>query len=253
MRFLKTLALSLAATAAFSLPAMAQYGHHRGQGEATLYARPNFTGASVRVTGPVPRLAALRFNDKASSIRITGGAWEVCEDANYQGRCEIIEWRENSLNEMALNNSITSIRPIEPRGRGWGRGDRWDRGDRYDRDDRWGRDDRWDRDDRWGRDQRPGRVVRPNYNAPAVLFEHDDFGGAAYPVTAAIPHLNRVRFNDQVSSILINSGRWEVCTDPNFRGRCEIIDADVTSLGYYRLNDNITSIRPAGTGPGRPW
>ena len=107
--------------------------------------------------------------------------------------------------------------------------------------------------DRWGRDQRPGRVVRPNYNAPAVLFEHDDFGGAAYPVTAAIPHLNRVRFNDQVSSLLINSGRWEVCTDPNFRGRCEILDADVTSLGYYRLNDNITSIRPAGTGPGRPW
>lgn len=240
MRFLKTLALTLAATTAFSLPALAQYGHHRGQGEAILYAHPDFTGPSVRITGPVARLGDLRFNDKASSIRITAGTWEVCVDPNFRGRCEIIEWREDRLNEIRLNDKITSIRPVSPRAGRWANNDRWDRRDRWDRNDRRNRNDRWDRG-------------RPAYNAPLVLFEHDEFRGNALPVTGAIAHLHPLRFNDKTSSIAINSGRWELCTDPDFRGRCEIFDASAGNLGYYRLNDNITSIRPAGRGYGRPW
>jgi hypothetical protein len=235
---LKTLALTLAATTTFALPAFAQAGHHRGgTGQAILYAHPDFTGASVRVTGPVNHLRDLRFNDKASSIRITGGSWEVCADPNFRGRCEVVTYREGRLNQVRLNDKITSIRPV-----GYGRTEnRWDRRDRYDRHEqrRWGnRGDRFNR----GHDR----------NAPVVLFQHDEFRGDTLPVTGAVPHLNRLRFNDKVSSIAINSGQWEVCTDPNYRGRCEIINASASNLGYYRLNDKITSIRPAGR-YGRRW
>ena len=203
MNPLKTLGLGLALTTSLALPAMADRPYHRGGGgEAIIYSNANFTGRSLRVTGAIPRLADYRFNDRASSIRVMGGAWEVCVDANYRGRCEIIEYREGYLNQMRLNNKITSIRPVS-----YGYG---------------GRHDRYDRNDRYGRG--------------------NDYGyGGRY---------NALRFNDKTSSIAIQSGAWEVCTDPNFRGRCEIITGSTAELGYYRLNDNITSIRPAGRGYG---
>ena len=97
---------------------------------------------------------------------------------------------------------------------------------------------------------RRGGYVR---NAPVVLFEHPGFRGSALPVDGAIAHLKPLGFNDTVSSIAVKGGAWEVCSDPDFRGRCEIITGSVESTGYYRLNDNISSIRPAGRHYGRRW
>lgn len=230
MKLMKTTGLSLALATTLALPAMAEHPY-RGGGEAIIYSNPDFTGRSLRVTGAIPRLADYRFNDRASSIRITGGAWEVCVDANYRGRCEIIEYREDRLNQIRLNNKITSIRPVA-----------------YGNPGSYDRDYRGDRGDRYGRGKGYGYGAR--YNAPVVLFQHPDYRGDALPVTGAVPHLNQLSFNDKVSSIAVQSGAWEVCTDPDFRGRCEIITASASELGYYRLNDNITSIRPAGRGYG---
>jgi hypothetical protein len=235
---LKKLAIGFAALTAFTLPAMAQYGpsghgyHNRGAGTAVIYQHADFRGQSLRVTGPIAHLSEYRFNDKASSIRIHSGSWEVCVDPNFRGRCEILTYREDQLNEFRLNDKISSIRPVADR---WGRNARrYDRGGRYDRDNRYDR--RRDLD----------RGQRGHGNAPMILFADPQYRGSALPVNGAIPPLNQLRFNDTVSSIVINSGVWEVCTDPNFRGRCEIIDRSVDETGYYRLNDNITSVRPAG-------
>ncbi|WP_084395728.1 beta/gamma crystallin-related protein [Henriciella aquimarina] len=228
MNALKILSISLLLPAATALPALAQQSWHRGggQGEAIIYVHPDFRGQSLRVTGPIRHLDRYRFNDKVSSIRITGGAWEVCVDPDYRGHCEVIQHREGELNRYRLNDNITSIRPVSYRGH--------DRGDRYDRRGR---------DDRYGRGGYPGRG-----DAPVVLFQHSDFQGDALPVNGAIRHLDRVHFNDKVSSIAIQGGAWEVCTDPDFRGHCEVITGSVAKTNYYRLNDNITSIRPAGRG-----
>ena len=233
----KILGLSIVASSALATPAAAQYGRHNsGAGEAIVYAHPDFRGQSLRVTHAIPHLNQYRFNDKASSIRVTGGAWEVCVDPNYRGRCQIITYREGQLNQVRLNDKITSIRPVS------------DRGARHDGR---GRNDRWDRDDRWDRGR--DRGYRGRGNAPVVLYQHPDFRGDALPVDGAIRHLNQLRFNDKVSSIAIQSGVWEVCTDPDFRGRCEIINRSVPQTNYYRLNDNITSIRPAGRGTRGRW
>ena len=243
----KRLGLILACTTAMAAPAVAERSFHRGgDGAAIVYAHPDFRGQSLRVTGPITHLNRYRFNDKASSIRVTGGSWEVCVDPNFRGRCEIISYREGQLNDYRLNDKITSIRPVTYRG------------GRYDRDDRyrdWGRNHRRGDDHyRGGRDHEYGRR-HGGYarNAPVVLFQHPGFRGDALPVDGAIPHLNRLRFNDKVSSIAINGGAWEVCSDPNFRGRCEVITGSVDNTSYYRLNDNITSIRPAGRHYGKRW
>ena len=64
-------------------PAVAEHSFHRGgDGAAIVYAHPDFRGQSLRVTGPITHLNRYRFNDKASSIRVTGGSWEVCVDPN---------------------------------------------------------------------------------------------------------------------------------------------------------------------------
>ncbi len=237
---LKTLGLSLALTTALTAPAAAQQAYHRGGGEAAIvYAHPDFRGQSLRVTGPITHLNRYRFNDKASSIRVTGGSWEFCVDPNFRGRCEIITYREGQLNDYRLNDKITSIRPVSYRG-GYDRRDRWGRGDHRDRGPRYG-----------GRGGRYDGGYRGN--APIVLFADPNFRGKALPVDGAIPHLNPLRFNDKVSSIALKGGTWEVCIDPNFRGRCEVITGSVDNTSYYRLNDNITSIRPAGRHYGGRW
>ncbi|MEM5515526.1 beta/gamma crystallin-related protein [Henriciella sp. AS95] len=235
MKPLKTLGLSLALTTTLALPALADHPRYGNRGgEAIIYSNSNFTGRSLRVTGPIPRLADYRFNDKASSIRVTGGAWEVCVDANYRGRCEVVEFHEGRLNEVRLNNKITSIRPVNYGYRS--------RNDRYDRHDRYGRDNDYNRGNRYGYGAR--------YNAPLVLYQDPNFRGNALPINGAVPSLGQLRFNDKTSSIAIQSGAWEVCTDGNFRGRCEIVTGSMNELGYVRLNDKISSIRPAGRGYG---
>lgn len=231
MTVLKPLGLSLALAAGLATaPALAQSAYYGGGGSAaTLYADPGFRGQSMNVTGPITHLDDYRFNDKVSSIRLTGGAWEVCVDPDFRGRCEIISHHVGELNDYRLNDNITSIRPAS--GRGYG-GGHHDRGPGYGRDD-----------------NRGGHYGHGN-RAPVVLFQDPDFRGDALPVNGAVRHLNAVRFNDTVSSIAVQDGAWEVCSDPDFRGRCEVLTGSVAETGYYRLNDNISSIRPAGRGYG---
>ena len=42
-------------------------------------------------------------------------------------------------------------------------------------------------------------------------------------------------------------GRWEVCTDAEFRGRCRVVEGDVRFL-TGGFNDNISSLRPVRGG-----
>jgi hypothetical protein len=76
-----------------------------------------------------------------------------------------------------------------------------------------------------------------------VIFEHSEFRGQAVPINGNVANLNQLRFNDKISSIVVNSGVWEICTDGYFRGRCYILDGTVPTLSYGGLNDKISSIR----------
>lgn len=80
-----------------------------------------------------------------------------------------------------------------------------------------------------------------------VIFEHSDFGGQAVPINGDVANLNQLRFNDKISSIVVNSGVWEICTDGYFRGRCYTIDGTVQRLSHGGLNDTISSIRRVGS------
>src|SRR5262249_39431420 len=51
--------------------------------------------------------------------------------------------------------------------------------------------------------------------------------------TEALPDLERSTFNDVASSIIVDNGTWEACTEANFKGTCtELVPGD-----YVRLHD----------------
>lgn len=113
--------------------------------QVTLYGRNDFRGQQFTANGTVRNLDGTGFNDKASSAVVNNGSWQVCEDAEFNGRCVILPPGEYpSLAQMGLQNEISSLRPVQGRygsndgGRDRAYGDRGDRayiaqGSRYER------------------------------------------------------------------------------------------------------------------------
>lgn len=57
-------------------------------------------------------------------------------------------------------------------------------------------------------------------------------------------NLDRTGMNDRISSMRLR-GRWEACTDANFRGSCRVVSGDERNLASTGFNDRISSLRPA--------
>ena len=77
-----------------------------------LYEHSNFAGRTMRATGDVNDLANSGMNDATSSIFISFGTWQFCEDANYRGRC--VSFGPGQYNEMppGMNDTISSFRRV---------------------------------------------------------------------------------------------------------------------------------------------
>ena len=214
---LRTLPLAALGLAVSVLPASADRGQYhdtsyRGGGSgAVLYSDAGFSGEGLRIHGAEPDLARLRFNDRASSIVIRSGAWELCTDANFRGRCEIVDVSADRLNAYRLNDNVSSLRPVAYRGNGYGNG--------HDRGWRGGR------------------------KAGLVLFQDSSQRGQGIEIQHDVPDLSQYRFNDRASSFLVTGGSWMVCEHAHYRGRCEVLQGGAGDLKPIRMNDNISSIR----------
>jgi hypothetical protein len=74
------------------------------------------------------------------------------------------------------------------------------------------------------------------------LYEHDNYQGRKLTGRADIANLADLGFNDLVSSIVVNRGRWEVCTDAYYRGNCLTYGPGrYPGVGGY--NDKFSSVR----------
>lgn len=84
-----------------------------GRTSITLFDREGLGGRSVTLNGQVNDLSGLRFNDAARSLVVEGrGRWEICENANFRGRCVIIGGEVPSLNRQGLSGHVSSARPV---------------------------------------------------------------------------------------------------------------------------------------------
>jgi uncharacterized protein YcfJ len=86
--------------------------------QITFYEGENFRGRAFTASQQVPNFARNGFNDRASSIVIDRGRWEVCEDANFRGRCAVLRRGSyDTLGDSGLGNKISSVRPADNRRR----------------------------------------------------------------------------------------------------------------------------------------
>jgi hypothetical protein len=111
------LLIALVGTAALTSASLAQV--------IVLYQDDDFRGSNRLIDGPISDLGSIGWNDKASSLRVTSGAWEICKDDRYRG-CEILFNRGQGeirrLSAIGWNDRISSLRPID--GNYGGPGDR---------------------------------------------------------------------------------------------------------------------------------
>ena len=89
-------------------------GHALAQ--VTFYEGEGFRGRAFAPGRTVDNFANAGFNDRASSVVVDRGRWEVCEDAGFNGRCVVLRpGSYDSLRGMGLDNRISSVRPVSQR------------------------------------------------------------------------------------------------------------------------------------------
>ncbi len=81
--------------------------------QITFYEREGFAGRSFTTEKKIGNFDRYGFNDRASSVEVLRGRWEVCEDARFHGQCIVLRpGRYPSLAAMGLNNRVSSVRTI---------------------------------------------------------------------------------------------------------------------------------------------
>jgi uncharacterized protein YcfJ len=77
-----------------------------------------------------------------------------------------------------------------------------------------------------------------------TFYEGEDFRGRAFTTGRETVDFRRQGFNDRASSVIVDSGRWEVCEDAAFRGTCVVLrPGSYDSLKRMGVNNRVSSVR----------
>lgn len=181
--------------------------------DVTFYENENFEGRAYIGRGSLPNLRSLGFNDRASSVVVTGSPWEVCDDRDFGGQCMVLRpGSYPSLRAMAMNDRISSARAVDDGGR---------------------------------HDQSRYAPPPPPSGAQVTFYSREGFRGRTLAAEGDVPDFGSYGMNDRAGSVVVRGGeRWEACEDANFRGRCTILGpgsyADPAAMG---LDDRVASVR----------
>ncbi|MCG2585636.1 beta/gamma crystallin-related protein [Massilia sp. TS11] len=174
-------------------------------GEITLYSRDHFRGREVTLREVTPNLSDLGFNDRASSLVVRSGRWEICVDAEFRGECVVFE-RGEYPNLERFNNQISSAREV-------------------------------------GTGRHPGSWRRYEGRRGLVeFFAQPGLNGNSTRIVRDTPDFVQIGFNDRARSLVIEDGTWQFCVDADFRGACRTLGPGrYADLGA--LNGVISSAR----------
>ena len=100
------------------------WGNQRGntnyrQSRLVLYDRPNFRGDSRDIMNSVSNLGSV--GDRARSVQVYGGTWELCDGTNRNARCVTVNEDVSDLRNLGLRNGVESAREVA----GQSRNNRW--------------------------------------------------------------------------------------------------------------------------------
>ena len=182
--------------------------------QVSFYQSENYQGASFTSERPVENFRQFGFNDKASSVIVSGRLWEVCDRIRFGGRCTVLRpGQYPSLAALGLDQRVASVRAV-------------------------GRDERIDQS-RYA----PVAAVVPS-NAQVVFYADENFSGQSFTAQSQIDDFTRYGFNDRASSAVVLGDQWEVCENIRFGGRCVVLrPGRYASLAAMGMNDRVSSIR----------
>jgi uncharacterized protein YcfJ len=80
--------------------------------------------------------------------------------------------------------------------------------------------------------------------AQIIFYENQDFTGRTFTTSAEVTNFTQYGYNDRASSAVVQRGRWEICEDARFGGRCTVLrPGRYPSLSAMSLNNQISSTR----------
>ena len=89
---------------------------HAAAAQITLYEGEGFRGRAYTSAKSVANMDRSGLNDRTSSVVVEGGRWEVCEHANFRGKCAVLSRGSyDSLRQLSMGDTISSIRPADHR------------------------------------------------------------------------------------------------------------------------------------------
>ena len=185
--------------------------------QVVFYQGVNFGGRSFTASGEVRNLQNAGFNDRASSVVVSSGRWEVCDEVRFRGRCMVLRpGRYPSLAAMGLNEPVTSVRALSTSAR-------------VD-------------DSRYA--PLPVSPTTGTGGPVITFFEREGFQGRMFNTERPVRDLQRVGFNDRASSVIVIGERWEVCDERQYGGRCVILrPGRYPSLAAMGMEEGISSVR----------
>ena len=226
---MRTLILRCAIVSIFSAAALAQAAG------LTLYSQPGFAGRPLSLDSDAASLGSSGLQDQASSAVVDFGRWQVCTQPDFKGDCMILERGRYDRLDPRVYHRVESARRVADEER---------RGDRYSYDER--RGDRNSNDERRGDHYSPYSYESGGFGGGSIaLFAASAFRGHLMDVDHDMPRLGRDRNSMGVSSVVVNDGTWELCSEPRFQGDCQTFEP-----GRYRdigrFHNQVGSIRRVG-------
>ncbi len=154
-------------------------------GEISLFESTGFGGRQVSLRSAAPSISNIGFNDRTSSIVVRSGRWEVCSDDGFRGECAIFEPGQYASLDGRFDKRVSSAREVAVVGAG------------------------------------PATSTGTTENIGAVqLYGQTNFNGRTMQLNQGSDNFKELGFNDRASSLVVQSGTWEFCTDASFRGTC---------------------------------
>ena len=84
--------------------------------QITFYEGEQFHCRAFTTRDAVTDFSRRGFNDRASSVIVGSGQWQVCDDAGYRGRCvQLRPGNYDSLSRMGFDNRLSSVRKASNR------------------------------------------------------------------------------------------------------------------------------------------
>jgi hypothetical protein len=170
-----------------------------------LYDDPYFRGRSVTIKDPTENLRSVNFHDRAESVRVLGGSWELCTEPRFR-RCQTVDRDVAQLSSLGINKKLSSARPVRPDS---------------------------------GGDYYPPPSTQ---EARLVLFEGEGYRGRSVTLDRSSDDLAGIA--GRARSLQVISGSWLVCDGPRFTGRCREVSESIPDLDRWGSGARILSARP---------